>query len=77
MDPPPRTHRQERTPARSVDSTMAVLREATHPEDSPALAGSTAGAASTGAAASTEVEAMEAAAEDSSHEVINHETRNH
>src|SRR2546427_9173340 len=50
IGPPPRTHRQERTPARSVDSTMAELREATHPQDSPSFAGFTEAAGFTGAA---------------------------
>jgi len=73
-DPTPRTHRQERIPAPSAGSAMEVVREPTRPEDSPALAASTAAEAASmvGAAeVSTAVgAAMAAEATDSSHEVI-------
>jgi len=61
-----RTQRQERTPAPSVGLAMEGPREATHPEDSPALAASTAAEADSMVAEAATV----AGAIDSSHEVI-------
>src|SRR5713101_4057774 len=58
-----RTQRQERTPAPSVGLAMEGPREATHPEDSPALAASTAAEADSMVAEAATV----AGAIDSSH----------
>ena len=64
-----RTHRRECIPEPSAGSIMVGLREATHPEDKPALGASTVAEAAASAAA--EVEALTAveAGIDSSYEV--------
>jgi hypothetical protein len=73
VGPTSRMRRKERIPAPSAGSTTEGLREATHPEDSPALAASTAAEAASmvGAVASTaEGAAMAAEATDSLDEEI-------
>jgi hypothetical protein len=76
------TFREECIPGPSADSIMAVMRELTPSEDSPALVAFTGEAAEVFMAevveASTVVAAATAAVatDSSSHEVIKHETRN-